>query len=241
MTDRREQLDALMEQASADLARMAYLPCEAKTIEALTLARESGAWAEYARILLPLQEARRQRRMIAAEGQIRLGSATLSGGPRQWLDACKAGCLCLTHPHTRHDAAETAKLVLERELYVEVLYADSSVGETSWTLRAWAGPEPPVSVTLPAPPQAWVDRTWSIGTEAPPAPGRPAQNPADWFLNAAEALGDAALERVDLSDPPRPEQVAELEACLEVVADHEILHQTLASVARKLRLTRPVE
>jgi len=66
-------LDALMEDASRALAEMDYLTCESLCLKALAAAREDGNWAYYKRILLPLQEVRRQRRMIAADGDVVLG------------------------------------------------------------------------------------------------------------------------------------------------------------------------
>jgi hypothetical protein len=63
-----------------------------------------------------------------------------------------------------------------------------------------------------------------------PAPG---PGPDDWFLDACEALGDAALEALN-PGPINPLLVDKLEGCLEAVVDHEILHQRLGEVAAAL-------
>ena len=75
MPTQARDVDAIMEDASQALSRMDYLSCETFCLKALSLARRAKRWPVYARILLPLQETRRQRRMIAAAGVIRLGSA----------------------------------------------------------------------------------------------------------------------------------------------------------------------
>ena len=60
-------------------------------------------------------------------------------------------------------------------------------------------------------------------------------SPADWFLDAAERLGDAVLDGVAARDARQ--RVAELEACLEAAPDHEILHQRLWDAVKAARLT----
>lgn len=240
------ELDAIMEDASGALSRMEYLVCEARCLEALAVARQQSDWAYYARILLPLQEARRQRRMIAAEGVVRLGSAGLEGQPTDWLDTVAPGCIVLTQPHTAATARELATTVRTKRLCAEVLLADNPVTAPRWTLRAYNGPS--VNCEVAAPAADWLDR-WLVpddgdavepaATDTPSGSGGagPAAaegaRPVDWFLDACEALGDAALAQVSspLGDPKR---IEELERCLDVVTDHEIVHQALGDAARAL-------
>lgn len=255
-------LDELMEEASQALVRTDYLRCEELCLEALAEARHRGEWDYYARILLPLQEARRQRRMIAAEGVIRLGTSELASDPSEWLDYMPSGCIVVTQPHARDHAASLALEARagtverrERKKYVEVLYADNLPEAPRWTLRSYAGPD--VTCDFPAPPADWLNRWINVPAEpaptkpteaagslshlasqaaAEPAPEAGCKRPADWVLDAAEALGDAALARVG-DGPPSPELLRELERCLEVVTDHEIIHQRLAATARALGRT----
>ena len=56
-----------MEQASAALAKTEYFECERLALEALNTAFEAGDFERMARIVLPLQEARRQKRLEALE------------------------------------------------------------------------------------------------------------------------------------------------------------------------------
>jgi hypothetical protein len=216
-----------MEQASEALAIMDYAACEQLCVQALGEARLIQDWAYYARILLPLQETRRQRRMIAAEGTIRLGTSNLQGDVGQWLSDINEGCIVLTHPYQTGDAQRLAQLVLNEIYHIEILFADCNATESSWQLTSFTGR--PVICELAPPAPALRDR-W-LGNQ-------PAA--AQWFLHASEKLGDAAIDSVfhqmdannqDLASPK--DVVAALEEALTSVPDHEILHQRLAEAARK--------
>lgn len=223
----------LMERASQALVNMDYLACERDCLVALTQARQSGEWMLYARILLPLQECRRQRRMTAADGWVMLGckSAQLA------LDTIREkgpGCLVLTHPITPEQAQDLSVDLFRRKLYLELLFADNASQDSPWTLRSLDGPK--VTTQIKAPPAAWLNR---VLPENEPWPGQlPAKGialrPSDWFIDATEQLGDAALASVT-APLGTLERVDQLEACLRVVVDHEILHQRLADAARALK------
>jgi hypothetical protein len=206
-----EQLDSIMERASHSLAAMDYLECEALCVEALRLARASDRFGYYARVLLPLQEARRQRRMIAVAGQVQVDTAD-GFDPDAWLDGLDAGCLVLTRPHTADGARTLESRARHDKQFVEILYADSDPSDPVWTLRSYAGPE--VCCEVPAP--------------------TPETDAARWFIDATERLGDAALAGVDDALARRP-RFDELEARLLVFPDHELLHQHLADAARAVR------
>ncbi len=206
---------------------MDYLECERLCLEALGLARREGQWSYYRRVLLPLQEARRQRRIIASEGVIRLGTGDLTAPPLAWLDAVQAGCLVLTRPHTAEDARTLHDHARAHRMHVEVLFADAGMEDADWTLRSYLGPA--VSTAFAAPPRAWRGR-WLPSQEVPPTEEtrrgiKAPATPADWFLDACEALGDAALRLSDRGD------VGQLESMLHVAPDHELLHQALGTAA----------
>src|SRR5699024_3063785 len=111
------------------------------------------------RILLPLQESRRQRRLIAAEAGTYLGSADLAkvGLPvDRWIDDfTDVGCVMLTHPHTRADAKKLSVIAQGRRCYMEILFADSAITDETWRIRSFDGPD--VHCDLPAPPAPWLD------------------------------------------------------------------------------------
>ncbi|GAB4108780.1 MAG: hypothetical protein Kow00105_16580 [Phycisphaeraceae bacterium] len=204
-------IDTDMEQASQALASMDYLTCEALCLKALAEARRAERFSDYARILLPLQEARRQRRIIALSGDIVLGTDD-KFDPGNWLSRHPAGCVTMTRPHSAEDARQLCHKAREQRQYVEVLFADNESAEPTWTLRAYDGPA--VSCDLPAP--------------------SPATDPARWFLEASEKLGDAALADVDPT-LTGVQLVDELQKRLNVFTDHELLHQRLADSSRRLR------
>lgn len=204
-----EQLDAIMERASHALADMDYLECEALCLEALGLARQAGRYGYYARVLLPLQEARRQRRMIAVTGVIQIGSGDTGFDTERWLTGCDAGCILLTHPHSAKDALNLSEQARQQKLHVEVLYADSTQDDKLWTLQSYAGPSVACRISPPS----------------------KDSDLARWFINATERLGDAALQNVDDTLTGKA-LVQALEARLNVFPDHELLHQRLAAAAR---------
>ena len=246
------QLDRIMESATAALMAMDYLTCESKCLDALSIARRKQNWTYYARILLPLQEARRQRRMIAAEGSFRFGSTNLGGDPQPWLERLGNGCIVVSQPHAPEVAHAVARAARASRRHVEVLYADNPVTAPTWQLRSYAGPA--TTTRLPAPPADMIDRwmdplppTQNAPHCSPVAPDGPGPtggqcqlnapcHPADWFLNACESLGDAALNQVG-PHLRASQRVEALEHCLDVVADHEIIHQRLGDAAHNAQMT----
>lgn len=217
-------LDDIMESASQSLAAGDYLTCERLCVQALSEARKREYWPLYARILMPLQESRRQKRMIAAEGFIRLGGDDLEGPFGDWSNEFAAGCIVVTRPFTREHAAGLVAALDQQQRCAEVLFADNDMGAERWTVRSFAGPD--ISVQRPAPPADWRNR-WLSPQEVAQA-GEP--GPDDWFIDACEALGDAAIAQV--RDPLGSiERIERLESMLAVSTDHELLHQALFEAA----------
>ncbi|MCC7193473.1 MAG: hypothetical protein IT444_11890 [Phycisphaeraceae bacterium] len=223
-------LDHIMEDASKALVKMEYLTCEALCLQALVEARRRGEWEYYARVLLPLQEVRRQRRIIAAEGVIALGVSATDPAIRTKIESLTSASIVLIKPSTVADAiALTARARQERK-YLEILFADSDAADNTWTIRAFAGST--VSCKLPAPPHHWIGRFFHPG-EIKVTADTSTDTPGAWFVHATERLGDAALAAIS----PKltgAAKVAALEQCLEVITDHEIIHQRLADAARAL-------
>lgn len=120
------RIDELMETASRALVARRYLECERLCNEALTIARASKDFGRLARIMLPLQECRRQRRQIATEH----GVTVLSGErlePERIIEARAKGCLLLTAPpYSPDDAVRLRELARQREAMIEVLLLDQA-------------------------------------------------------------------------------------------------------------------
>ncbi len=211
--------NAIMEAASAKLVGMDYLACEALCLDALAAARQQEDWRLYARIVMPLQEARRQRRMNAADAVIQLGTA-------EGFEPFDAGCVVMCRPNTADDAQRFLNRARDENEHVEVLSADNAGDATTWNLRSFAGPD--VSADVAAPPpglrHAPLHPDESNGTGV---------TPRHWFVRASEALGDAALAQV-AAPPGSVERVEQLEAFITACGDHELLHQALADAANAL-------
>lgn len=121
MSETAEQIDAIMEQAGEALVQMQYLRCEKRCTEALALARQAEDYDRYARILMPLQEARRQRRQAALDAGVVVLSVK-DGPVEAVLDRHREGCVLLIDPpFTAGDEQALRAAALEREQMVEVL------------------------------------------------------------------------------------------------------------------------
>lgn len=227
-----QELNSLMDRASKALVDRRYLLGEALCLQALEMARTFPDWDYYARIVLPLQECRRHRRMIASEGEVRLGCSTLQN-PAEMLAQHPTGCLLLTYPWSREQARQLARLARMQNQYFIVLWANSQVGDSLWMIQPFQGGNQ-TQISLPAPPADWRDR-WIQPAEKPAAAkSMPStMRPADWFIDASERQGDALL--ASLSAPlDSPSSLLELSQLVEAACDHEILHQRLAEAARAL-------
>ena len=116
-----QNINRIMEEASDALAKMEYLRCEKLCLEGLKLARDEKDYDTYARILMPLQEARRQRRQAAEDAGVFLvtGEKLSAEGI---LDAYPEGCLILqSDTYTEEDLHAVRELACEKGLLVEVL------------------------------------------------------------------------------------------------------------------------
>lgn len=221
-------LDEMMETASQALAELDYARCEALCVEALGQAKRSGDWVMYGRVLLPLQEARRQKRQAAIDGLILLGTPSADAPAIELITDPRCGCVVLTRPYTAENAAKVDAAARDAHRSVEVLYADNTPDASAWRIHSFEGPG--VTAELPAPDASWVGRWIDPQALKPPTP-------AHWFMRASEALGDAALAQID-APLGSAERVDRLEAALRAAGDHEILHQRLAEAAKALHGAR---
>jgi len=217
-------LDEHMETASQALAELDYARCESLCVEALKACRDAKDWVMYQRVLLPLQEARRQRRQAALEGPILLGTPQRDDDLPLHVDDIDQACIVLTWPVTAGDAKSLGEIVRDSKRPIELLFADNAPDSDTWRVTSYAGPG--LSIDLPAPKAEWVGAWIDPSSIAPPTP-------AHWFMQASEALGNAALASID-APPGSLEHLQALEDALACVDDHEILHQRLAAAAKAL-------
>jgi hypothetical protein len=207
-----DRIDKLMELGSRALVETHYFEAEGACLEALELAFAGGDYERMARILLPLQEARRQIRLQAVDsGNLFLVNEAIPEG--QKIDP---GCYLIAPPLVGADARDLHDRATREEVPVMVL-----------------AHEPPVrSVKLDRRPGDWpVVMIGPVTVRTYVAPPEGGEVTMEWFENAAEALGDKAISEID-SGVDAISRVADLFERLHSVTDHEKLHQALESACR---------
>ena len=239
-----------MEHASRLLVEMRYAEAEHACAAELAHARADADWARYSRILLPLQEARRQRRMAAAEARVHFVPMGNIATPP--IPGITTGCVCMTTPEFDADSEADAHAFAthhDREgHHVQVLLAQPGAGAAAgagghWRVRSFGmdGAAEPFEADVPAPPAAFLEAGHVDGDAASiDAEERP-MTAGHWFIAATESLGDAGLAtcraRVDPRDDGARVTPADLDhaaAVLGAAGDHELLHQHLAALAGRL-------
>jgi hypothetical protein len=229
-------LDMLMDEASVLLVKMEYLEAERLCEEGLARAKGAGDWGYVARVLLPLQECRRQRRMIAVEGAVLLGSEGVTDTPAQLVARHAAAAVVLTGKHDGAYARAVQDEARKAGRYWEVLLGEA--GGQEWKIKSLDGGFEGV---VGAPPAQWQSR-WLL-----PLPGgkgwdvkakEDGTTPGSWVVGASEKLGDAGLAWVKKTYPKADgAKVKGIEVCLESVSDHEFLIQEYQKVARAMHLS----
>lgn len=200
-----------MEGASDALARTQYFECERLAVEALSLARQGADYERMSRILLPLQEARRQKRQSASDAKkiTRLDSMEKLEPLLSGQKTLAPGCYLIEPGLVGADGRDLRDKADSLQIPIIVV-----VREPETQLGLW-----PVVMVGPV----------TVRTRVAP----PAKKKADlaWMLRAGEALGDEAIAMVDPGMNPldRVERLADL---LSTVVDHEKLIQTLEATCR---------
>ncbi len=222
-------IDDLMERASAALVVTDYFEAERHALSALRLSRALGDFERMARICLPLQEARRQKRLLA-EGAANSGGCVVLRSIAAGSDWMKPGCYLLQPPaigadaralRERFDAVRVPAAILTREPMTRLgRWPVVAVGQR------WAGGASSVRTQVDPPPG--VERDGSAMTH-----DRLTESvPLEWFLSAGEALGDEGIARLK-PRAPAVGRVDDLLGFLDALADHEKLHQRLAEACRE--------
>lgn len=237
-------IDDVMDRASAALLAADYFACEALCIQALHAAHRARAFERMARILMPLQESRRQRRHEAVDsGRVILlkdarspatpSSAARTPGSKTSRskaadDPWHPGCYLVCPPLVGVQARDIREALLRTQVPAMVLCREPTTSTGLWPLVAVgpasdATPMPPVVRVRLAPPKV-------LTPEGAPDPG--------WMLAAQEALGDAALAKVNPAWPA-DHRVEDLMEWLDAIPDHEKLAQALEATCREAAIAPP--
>ena len=206
---KRKKIDELMEKASEALAQMSWFEAERLAQKALVMAWQQRDCERMARIILPLQEARRQRFQRALD----VGSVTVMDSAPITEDVkVEPGGYLVGPPLVGADARRLRVAALSQEVPAAVLCREPA---TQLGLV-------PVVSTIPGK---------SFRTKVRPPKDR-RQPDLAWMVDAMEALGDAALESID----PQKAVDRRIEALMEMLdamPEHEGLHQALEAACRE--------
>jgi hypothetical protein len=247
------KIDEAMERASVALAARRYFEAERLCVEAMGLAHQRRDYERMARICLPLQEARRQKRQLALDaGEVFVIDQELPAKP-------KPGLYLVRPPRVGLDGRMLREMADEAEVPVVVVVREPRTRAGLWpvvalgpiTLRTRVEPPAaPVAETGKGKKGSKAGAAGPAGAGGAAGAGRPRKAKAaevdpdlvvpdaEWFLWASEALGDAGIARVD---PARPvaSRVDELWLGLQAQPDHEKLHQALAEACAEARRLGP--
>jgi hypothetical protein len=208
MAPTAQQIDEWMESASSALAETDYFAAEEAALRALLAARRASDFDRMARICLPLQEARRQRVLLATEASPRV--RIVDSLPADEHEPVAPGCILVVPMLVAADARRLRERAARQRSPVAVLCAE------------------PVTQTGLLPLAALGQVVVRVKVRPPAQMSRPSKA---WFLDSMEALGDAAIDEVD--PILRGERLVDafLDR-LDAVPDHEKLHQRLADACR---------
>ncbi len=200
------RIDETMERASEALAATDYFQAESLCLRALDMAHRAGDFERMARICLPLQEARRQKRLLAIDARPVFVISRPEDVPRR----LEAGRYLVQPPMIGADARALRETADRQRVPALVLCREPATRAGQWPIVA-VGPQ-------------------TIRAKVPP-PANATAPDAAWFEMAAEALGDAAIDRLKPDDPPHW-RIEDLLEFLDAHPDHEKLHQRLDEACR---------
>lgn len=221
-----DRVDELMERASTALVATDYFEAERLCLSALRASRHASDFERMARICLPLQEARRQKRQLALDA----GARALIRSKDVLASAVVPGLALVQPPLLGIDARRLRETADRRAVSMLVLAREPLTLMGRWPIVAVGPLVLRVQVAPPYPVQR---------DEASPSKDHAAEAPDDaWFLAASEALGDAAIARLIPGDHPHY-RVDDLLDFLDAHPDHEKLHQRLEEACRAALAVEP--
>ncbi len=211
-------IDHLMEKASAALVATHYFEAEALALKALERAASAGDFGRMARICLPLQEARRQKREQALDAG---RTVIFHDLPHRTLPI-EPGCYLLEPPLIGIEAADFRALCDRKKVPAMVLCREPLTSQGKWPIVGVSGTDrESLVIRVQVPPPPGFEHSARNG-EHGPRPGPP----GSWFIATQEALGDAAIAKVN-PKLPWDYRALDLLEYLRAVPDHEKLHQAL--------------
>lgn len=236
-TSPSQRIDQFMEEASEDLVARDYFAAERLCLKALRTALVHRDFDRIARITLPLQECRRQKRDQAVES----GAVFCVDAELPDASELLPGCYLVSPPRVGADGRALREMADELGVPILVLVREPTTRDGQWPLVALGPSTVRVKVKAPHVPAPQASTDQNAGGHEPIPVTLPSP---EWFVEASEALGDGAiagvLERPGLHHALTPDQVVVLLAQrLEACPDHEKLHQRLIEAARSAARADP--
>ena len=220
-------LQSLCERGQQLLMQTKYLDAERALVEADQLATRLEDFDTLARLYMPLQEARRQRRQLAGEGVVRLDLIAKSPDapldPEKIVDQYPRGQLLVAGWESIEPAMRIRELQRERNLYLDTFLAAVYRG-SGGSLRVRVYPEPRASegmsiwFTVDDLPRGERKGTWQTYAEVM----------AIW-----ERLHRPYLQAADAGVVPE-RKIDGYRRAIEVDYACELAHQKLSAVAAQL-------
>lgn len=201
------KIDDLMERASDALVHMRYFEAERMAVKGLAMAREANDFERMARIVMPLQEARRQRYQQALD----YDHVTILNEPQEEDVVLKPGCYLVQPPLVGADARRFRLSALAHDVPVAVLCREPN---------DQLGLVPVVAITP--------GKTLRAKTSPLDDPKHP---DIAWLVEAFEELGDFSLRCMD----PEQETTRRIDALmlmLDALPEHEAMHIALEDACR---------
>lgn len=214
MPKKKQRIDELMEKVGAAMARTAYFEAERLAVKALQMSRQDADFDAMARIILPLQEARRLRTQQAIDA----GNVRVIEEPITEEMHIEPGCYLIQPPLVGADARKLRLAALQREVPVAIVCREPKTKLGLWPIVAVGAGD-------------------TVRTRVKP-PAKPAAPAMSWFVSAMEAIGDEAIASID----PAMEPVRRLDAAiakLDIIPEHEKLHQFIEKLCREAATAEP--
>jgi hypothetical protein len=222
-----EYIDQTMELASRALVETHYFEAEDLCLRALSKAFATKDYERMARVLLPLQEARRQKRQLATDS----GLAFLMSALPDAADLMP-GCYLFQPPVIGIEVRPLRQAADKREIPTLILTREPLTRSGRWPVVSVGVVSVRAQVDPPYPVQRVETSKTKDDAIAPP--------PVEWFMAAAEAIGDAAIAKL-VPTEPAAWRVVELMEFLDAFPEHEKMHQRLADACREAQSAPPPE
>lgn len=207
------RIEKLMDLAERALKETHYFEAERAASEALGIAHADHDYEAMVRILMPLQESRRQIRLAASD----TGKLFIMNERPGETARIKPGCYLFEPPLVGADAREMLDRATREEVPVMTLAREPAVKSLKLDRRPgdW-----PVVMIGPVTLRAYV---------RPPKNNKPT---LAWYLDACEALGDRAVADID-PGLDAASRVDELFERIHTLIDHEKLMQALHAACKQ--------